>query len=333
MAHASAPFHPLRYPSNASTPQQPGSAAPPPPHHHHHHHHHAVHAHAPHHHHHNVRPPPMPSARKPQTTISNQELLASVSTLPRKHLGSQVYSTKLSLPPRESTPLDFKYHFKSSVKPIPRFEDKANCTFTVRVPRAYLGASSAAEEDSSTIAGGLEEICKTRAVWGSDVYSDDSDPIAAAVHSGWIRGDFGEYNEDLRELFKEGQEDASETPDLNKVYTEKPARPLRAPQKADLHITLLILPALAYYTASTQNFLRSRDWGSDHDGVSYMIHSIEFVEESSTNRFVERSAAAKHQRIKDDLARRKEAAESLLGLLQGPRRNMTPASSNVSVGA
>lgn len=275
----------------------------------------------------------MPSTRQPQTTISNQELLASVSSLPQKHLGSHVYSTKLSLPPRESTPLDFKYHFKSAVKPIPRFEDKANCTFTVRVPRAYLGASNTFEDDSDTVAGGLEEICKTRAVWGSDVYSDDSDPVAAAVHSGWIRGDFGEYNEDLRELFNEGNDEVLETPELGKLYTEKPTRPLRTSTKADLHITVLILPALTHYTASTQNFLRSREWGADHDGVSYMIHSVEFVEESSSNRFTERSAAAKHQRIKDDLARRKEAAESLLGLLQGSRGNMTPASSNVYVGA
>ncbi|THW63779.1 Rxt3-domain-containing protein [Aureobasidium pullulans] len=308
---------------NTPTASQRGSKRPKtthqPPHHHHHH----AHAH---------QPPLMPSARKPQTSVSNQELLASISGFQRKHLGSQLYSTKLSLPPRESTPLDSKYHFKSSVKPIPRFEGKDNCTFTVRVPRAYLAASGTTDE-GDTVAGGLEEICKTRAVWGSEVYSDDSDPVAAAVHSGWIRGDFGEFNEDLRELFSEQGEEASDTPELGKVVTEKPKVPLRLPPKADLHIALLILPALTNYMASTQNFLRSREWGSDHDGVSYMIHSIEFVEESTSNRFTERSAAAKHQRIKDDLARRREAAESLLGLLQGSRGNMTPASSNVSVGA
>ncbi|KAH0113992.1 hypothetical protein KCU82_g23919, partial [Aureobasidium melanogenum] len=115
-------------------------------------------------------------------------LIITTITIITPFMPMHLIITITTLPPRESTPLDFKYHFKSSVKPIPRFEDKANCTFTVRVPRAYLGASSAVEEDSGTIAGGLEEICKTRAVWGSDVYSDDSDPIAAAVHSGWIRG-------------------------------------------------------------------------------------------------------------------------------------------------
>lgn len=268
-------------------------------------------------------------------TVSNQTLLSSVSNLPRKHLGSQLYSTKLSLPPRESTPLDSKYHFKSSVKPIPRFEGKDNCTFTVRVPRAYLSTSDTPDDDGNAVAGGLEEICKTRAVWGSEVYSDDSDPVAAAVHSGWIRGDFGEYNEDLRDLFTEQQdsETPSTPPEIGKVFTEKPKIPFRLPPKADVHITLLLLPALTHYMASTSHFLRSREWGADHDGVSFMIHSIEFVDESAANRFSERGAAAKHQRIKEDLARRKEAAESLLGLLQGSRGDLTPAGSNVSVGA
>lgn len=182
------------------------------------------------------------------------------------------------------------------------------------------------------MAGGLEEICRTRAVWGSEVYSDDSDPVAAAVHSGWIRGDFGEYNEDLHELFNEG-EDKPDLPELGKVITEKPKVPLRIPNHAGLHITVLLLPALTHYMATTQHFLRSREWGADHDGISYVIHAIEFVEENAANRFTERGAAAKHQRIKDDLALRREAAESLLGLLQSSRADTTPAGSGVSVGA
>jgi hypothetical protein len=271
----------------------------------------------------------MSSTRKPQTIVSSQELLASVSLLPRKHLGNQLYSTKLSVPPRDCTPLDSKYHFKSSVKPIPRFEGKDNCTFTVRVPRAYLGTDT----EANTVAGGLAEICKTRAVWGSEVYSDDSDPVAAAVHSGWIRGDFGEYNDDLRDLFHPQAESDSESIDIGRVLTKKPKSPLHIPLNADLHITLLLLPALTCYVASTQNFLRSREWGADHDGVSYMIHSIEFVGGTMSNKFPERNAAAKHQRIKDDMARQREAAEGLINLLSGSRGNMTPASSNVSVGA
>ncbi|KAI5286775.1 hypothetical protein KEM52_001868, partial [Ascosphaera acerosa] len=51
-----------------------------------------------------------------------------------------------------------------------------NCTVTVRVPRWHLAA------------GKREEICYRRALWGTGVYTDDSDPVAAAIHSGFLRG-------------------------------------------------------------------------------------------------------------------------------------------------
>ncbi|GAB7352836.1 hypothetical protein MBLNU459_g3446t1 [Dothideomycetes sp. NU459] len=303
------PFNTLRFPPNPAVPQP---AA------HHHHHHHAVHAHAAHHHHHTPKSAPLP--RTPTTSVSNQALLASVSDSPRRHLGSQLYATKLGLPPRESTPLDAKFHFKSTMEPIPRFESKENCTFTVRVPRAYLRSSDASSSESgNVVAGGLEEICRTRSLWGTEVYTDDSDVVAAAVHSGWLLGDFGEYTEDIHGLFNERQEElAPQTPPLlGKALTQKPEAPVRALSNADLHITLLVLPPLTSYTSSTKNHLRSREWGTDHDGMSYMIHSIEFVHESHANRLCERTGAAKHERIREELKRQREAAEGLLGLLQG----------------
>lgn len=202
------------------------------------------------------------------------------------------------------------------MKPIPRFERKENCTFTIRIPRAYFCSSDIAASGANAVAGGLEEICRTRSLWGTDVYTDDSDVIAAAVHSGWLLGDFGEYNEDIQGLFN--SEDATEdSPRLSESITQKPKVPLRPLANADLHITLLVLPALTHYAASTQNHLRSREWGTDHDGMSYMIHSLEFVDESRANRICERTGAAKHQRIREELDRQKEAAESLLGLLRG----------------
>lgn len=211
------------------------------------------------------------------------------------------------------------------MKPIPHFEDKANCTFTVRVPRGYLRYTGATSEGGQTaVAGGLEEICRTRAVWGTDIYTDDSDVVAAAVHSGWLRGDFGEFNDDIHDLFSENNSDSS-IATLDKLVVERPESPIRALSGADLHITILMMPPLTEYAATTQNHIRSRRWGSDHDGMSYMIHSIRFVDESKTNRFVERTAASKHQRMADDMKRRNEAAESLMGLLSG--------GASVSVGA
>ncbi|KAF1345311.1 histone deacetylation protein Rxt3-domain-containing protein, partial [Delphinella strobiligena] len=261
---------------------------------HHHHHHHAVHAHPPHHHHHTQKA--LPAPRQPDITVSNQALLSSISHRPRKHLGSELYATKLGLPPRDSTPLDAKFHFRSRMKLLPRFEGKENCTFTIRVPRAYLASTSTPEDEQNAIAGGLEEICRTRAIWGAEVYTDDSDVVAAAVHSGWLCGDFGEYNDDIHEIF--GEEFADQTnASLGNIISEKPKTPVRPIPNSDLHVTVLVVPPLTSYAATTQHHLRSRGWGCDHDGMSIMIHSLQFVNEAKTNRFTERGGAAKHQRI------------------------------------
>lgn len=304
-------FNTLRFPSNPAAPQQHVPAAT-----HHHHHHHATHAHPPHHHHHT--PKPVPPPRQPTLSVSNQALLDSITTLPRKHLGSQVYDVTLSLPSNETTLLGTKFAFESTAKPIPRFEGKENCTFTVRVPRGYIGSSAGQAETADTIAGGLEEICKRRAIWGTDVYTDDSDVVAAAVHSGWLRGDFGEYNEDLHDLLSDGEDEHAnfQTP---YTITERPTKPVNVPLDADLHITVLILPPLEEYASTMRNNMRSRKWGGTHDGMSFMISSIDFVNEPKASRYSERTGAARRVRMREELERRK-AAESLLGLLNGSSR-------------
>lgn len=275
-----------------------------------------------------------PALREPCISVSNQALLASVSHLQRKHLGSQLYTTKVGLAPTDSTSVDAKFLFKSTMKPIPRFEGKENCTFTIRVPRAYLLPTDTPEHARSAILGGLEEICRTRAVWGTEVYTDDSDVVAAAVHSGWLQGDFGEFNEDIHDLFNSNRDDQAAhsptaavvsntaantavSPPLKTLVTAKPPVPFQPPANADLHVTILLLPPLTHYTASTSHHLRSREWGSDHDGMSYMIHGVEFVDEGPASRYTERGGKGRRERIKEEERRREEAARALMGLLGG----------------
>lgn len=185
---------------------------------------------------------------------------------------------------------------------------------------------SSADSEGATemVAGGLEEICKRRACWGTGVYTDDSDVVAAAIHSGWIKGDFGDFNEDLKELF-EDSDDEEESPAVPTTLKEKPSRPVHVPSEMDMHVTILLLPPLQQYAATNMHHLRSRSWGSDHDGMSYQIHAIDFVNEPRPTRYMERHGVARRERIKDDLRRRREAAESMLGLTAG--------GSIVSVGA
>lgn len=49
-----------------------------------------------------------------------------------------------------------------------------------------------------------------------------------------------------------------------------------------------------------------------HDGMSFTIQKIDFVEESETNRTLERSAKAKKQRLAAEERKRREAATGLL---------------------
>lgn len=293
-------FSTLRFPPTSTQHNHPAPAA-------HHHHHHV---HPAHHHHHAVKAPPSPVA--PEISIQSSELLAQVAHLPRSHAGTALYDSDLSLPPSKCVLVDTRLMFATTTRTLPYLEGKENCTFTIRVPRDYL-ISSDAENADDRVAGGLEEICKRRAVWGSEIYTDDSDVVAAAVHSGWIKGDFGDFNEDIKELFGEDAP-PKDTPSDSTLAT-KPLHPITPPRDRDLRITILILPPLANYTASTRFNLRSRPWGADHDGMSYMIQKIEFVDEPRQSRFQERGPAAKKARLRDEQRRRREAAESLLGLL------------------
>mmetsp|Transcript_33250 Transcript_33250/g.87468 ORF Transcript_33250/g.87468 Transcript_33250/m.87468 type:complete len:323 (-) Transcript_33250:860-1828(-) len=75
---------------------------------------------------------------------------------------------------------------------------------------------------------------RLRQLWGTDVYSDDSDLISVLVHSGHI-----------------------------KLKATAPKTPLL--------VSLRVCPAQASYTSSEKNGLKSREWTGKHEGVSYTV--------------------------------------------------------------
>jgi hypothetical protein len=163
----------------------------------------------------------------------------------------------------------------------------------------------------------LEEICRRRQLWGTDVYTDDTDVVAAAVHSGWLKGDFGDANNDLRELCGNESEQDEPREESHSTLAIRPRKPVKVPRDHDAHITLLLLPPLEFYHSTTQHYIRSREWKDTHDGMSFMIHRIEFVDEGSTSRNVERSVKARKQRLALEETKRKEAAAGLLMFANG----------------
>lgn len=112
-------------------------------------------------------------------------------------------------------------------------------------PDKYLG-----EEEVGIPAGVWElEGLRRRKVWGTDIYTDDSDTLAMALHSGWLR--------------LSAAENASKAED-EKTQT--------------LLVKLLVAPPLIRYQGSTRQGIRSRSWGNSHDSVSLMVIGINKLE-------------------------------------------------------
>lgn len=258
------------------------------------HHHHHVQG-TPHHHHHHHTPRAVPLATKlPPKVHDVQAVLEEAAKLPRRHLGSHVYEATAELP-RPNSSLDDQFGYASKPNRLPRFEvNPINCTFTVRVPRFYLRPRQ------------RQHIVLERHLWGARVYRDDSDPIAAAIHSGWIRGEWDDTVDvgmlDPRITAPNDPTDAEDT--LNKI----PAAPVTPPADMDLQIEILILPQLQEYAGSVEYGISSRH-SRAHDGLSFMINKIRWVEEGIGSRGQERTAAA--------LRRRLDASATLLALMNG----------------
>jgi hypothetical protein len=216
--------------------------------------------------------------------IRSQAVLDTVAGLPRHHLGQEYYQSDLRPGKRIShrrlaatkRNLTQDRGFASTPKPLPRFEGQENCLFTIIVPRVYLNEIS------------REEITRRKAVWGTDIYTDDSDIIAACIHQGWFRG---AWNEDVDvslldlEIGVESSGEVKRPFNIDDIMTSPPPTgPIVVPEDRDCHITVVILPLLESYGSTTRFGLKSREWGfkrenyqSIHDGLSFMIHSVRWV--------------------------------------------------------
>jgi hypothetical protein len=271
------------------------------------HHHHHVH---PSHHHHHATPrsaippsTPIIPFRKPSITVINQAVVDMVADRTRNHLGSELYAPTIeSQPFATSSHVEDKYGYFLKYNPSRRFsEDDWNCTFTIRVSRDYLTRES------------REKICADRNLFGSGVYSDDSDPVAILIHSGWIRG---EWSDDIDTRLLDLPSPPPEDQEVDEEMTAKPPTPIIPPDDMDLHITVLILPALKQYQGNVMYGVKSRDYDEQHDGMSYMIHKIRWTDEGASSRNLERTGKARRMQI--------EAAQSLVALFANPASGQQP---------
>lgn len=233
---------------------------------------------------------------KPKRIISNKAILDSVAQKPSEHLGDWIYEVDLK-PARiqdARSGRQPRHAYQSTPKPLPMstIRGKEGSTLMVKVGKQHLKPSARAE------------ITSRRAVWGTDVYTDDSDVVAACIHAGWIRGEWpDDVDVNLLGLEEgigaEGKETkggkkgrSKETTDplqkINPDFLEAPLTtgPVQAPEGRDMHVMVQVLPKLEKYASTVRFGIKSREWGgklgrdgqrSSHDGLSFMIKSVRFV--------------------------------------------------------
>lgn len=255
--------------------------------HHHHHHHHTPRAAQPAQAPKTAQSPPTAIPPKPRTIVSSKAVLEQVAGHPRHHLGDFIYEPWLK-PGRLLPSTPTHRGFASNPKPLPYelIKGKENCTLTVKVSRVHL----------SPIA--REEITARAFLWGTDVYTDDSDVVAACIHGGWIRGEWtedvdtslldldqGSNGETKRRKAKSLDSDMVNATSEGLITRPPPTGPMPTPPDRDLHVTVLILPRLVKYASSTRYGITSREFGGEygsrhaiHDGLSYMVKSIRWVQ-------------------------------------------------------
>ena len=290
------------------------------------HHHHIKHHHHPHGSRHQSQAPQV-AILKPKIVVKNKTILDSVAHLPSKHLGHIMYEATLA--PGDPPSLERSHSlprrgFSSTSKPLPKelIEGREGCKLTVRVPRVYLGHIA------------REEITSRRAVWGTDVYTDDSDIVAACIHAGWIQGAWPEEVDiSALDLLVNGAASGDDIPNGRKVngkpmpdkngdivLSQPPASGPKVPPKdRDMHVTIWILPALEKYASTTRWGIKSREWKDTHDGMSFMIEHVRFF--SGVDTTAEIRGKGRRIRItagmKEDELEREEEAGLLLALANG----------------
>lgn len=233
--------------------------------------------------------------------------------MPRYHLGSVVYEATTAPPPSKNTSIDDRYGFRTIPSALPDHWGKENCTLTVRIPRYYLSERQ------------RDVIVVSRQLWGSEIYTHDSDVVGAAIHSGWIRGAWpDDVDVTMLDPRINGGSEAPVEAEPSQPLVAKPGYPAPPPSGLDAHVTVTILPCLTEYVGSVCYGIKSHT-RKRHDGYSYKIDRVDWVDDEMTKRGEERSGAARRERL--------AAAQSLVELLtSGGGRHRNGAEGDVSQG-
>lgn len=154
--------------------------------------------------------------------------------------------------------LPFPYNFRSIELPrpfLPRLMDKdINALLTISIGSEFLVQLDA---------GGNIRY-ENRELWGTDIYTDDSDILLALQHCGFL-------SSNKSNNIKLTPANVLKPNNISGTIPEHGV-------EFDLEVQVLLLPPLNSYMSSTRNDITSREWiGTIHDGLSYGIYSIKIT--------------------------------------------------------
>ncbi|KAJ3367447.1 hypothetical protein HDU91_001413 [Kappamyces sp. JEL0680] len=194
----------------------------------------------------------------------------------------------------------------------PAFTPKDHfATIEVRIPAEFL-----------SYRGNI--AVRKSALWGTDIYTDDSDVVAMIIHSGHYRPvdapDPFPENPDAQSVKQAAMAHNSPLKDvalssitiksvisshiipvIARADPDTSSSTILVPDH-DLYVTLRILPRLIKYSGSTRYGLDSKGWGASHDGESVQVIRVEKVQRGAVAR-KGRKAFVKGQDPSPEMAR------------------------------
>lgn len=237
---------------------------------------------------------------RPKKTVKVATVMSQVVRKPRRHLGTFQYEPEVLVPENVVT-TDAELDICVKPKLLPSFSgsDDLNCTYTIHVSKTWL-------QDRER-----RLICSTRNLWGTGIYTDDSDPLAAAMHMGWIKPSFNTNVDET--LLKRIVHNQNPKVDVAKEF-KAPAQPIELPKGRDLKITLVVMPQLERYEETSRFGVQSRAWPESsehtpHDGISYSILKVEVLDVGPEERRLGRTGASRRARLKAQMEQRIRAAK------------------------
>ncbi|KAG0271278.1 hypothetical protein BGZ95_000921 [Linnemannia exigua] len=189
----------------------------------------------------------------PSGMVSNASLpsLSNSAMVPivERHVPRLIVKNDPSLKMHGRPELFLGYYRYDPAVLLPAMQGKENSLLEVRIASTYL------TYDNVKV--------KKREVWGTDVYTDDSDVVAMLIHAGYYIPPTHAQCTD---------EDSLQPIHQHHNFVSSPIKHICP--GFDLAVTLRVVPKLIKYQGSIRHRIKSRTWNTGHDGVSFRIESI-----------------------------------------------------------